>query len=250
MKKSYFLQKILFILFFSCFLGFSKSVLAQETPQFSDEELMGKIEYPKHPDFVKVDAKYGTQGRVFYLRKGTYEAFEKLHAAAKKEGINFTIVSASRNFADQKNIWENKWQKLKQLKTDREKALNILEYSSMPSTSRHHWGTDMDLNNLTNEYFGKGQGKKEYDWLVANAHKFGFYQPYSPQNASRPEGYKEEKWHWSYMPLSYPILEQYKKRITTDSIKGFVGSESAKEIEVIKKYVGGINPACLNYVKN
>ena len=42
----------------------------------------------------------------------------------------------------------------------------IMKYSSMPSTSRHHWGTDIDLNSLENSYFEKGEGKKySIGWL-------------------------------------------------------------------------------------
>ena len=55
-------------------------------------------------------------------------------------------------------------------------AKTILLYSSMPTTSRHHWGTDMDINSLENSYFASGQGLKEYTWLKKNAAKFGFCQ--------------------------------------------------------------------------
>ena len=39
----------------------------------------------------------------------------------------------------------------------------------MPSTLRQHWGINIDLNNFTNSCFEKGQGEKEYDWLLKNA---------------------------------------------------------------------------------
>lgn len=66
-------------------------------------------------------------------------------------------------------------------------------YSSMPTTSRHHWGTDMDINSVEPEYFESGQGLLEYNWLKANAHKFGFCQPYSPKDdGSRTQGYNLE----------------------------------------------------------
>ena len=56
----------------------------------------------------------------------------------------------------------------------------ILEYSSAPGTSRHHWGTDMDINALQNDYFSnKGNGAFLYEWLQKNAAKFGFCQPYN-----------------------------------------------------------------------
>jgi len=115
----------------------------------------------------------------------------------------------------------------------------------MPGSSRHHWGTDIDINALTNEYFEKGKGQKEYDWLVANAASFGFCQPYSPKGDARPYGYNEEKWHWSYLPISKKLSEQYKLRIKNEDIKGFAGAESAPQIDIVNKYVLGINKACL-----
>ncbi len=36
--------------------------------------------------------------------------------------------------------------------------------------------------------------------LTANAAKFGFCQPYNVKTDRK--GYNEEKWHWSFMPLS------------------------------------------------
>ncbi len=115
----------------------------------------------------------------------------------------------------------------------------------MPSTSRHHWGTDIDINNLENDYFEKGQGLKEYQWLVANAGQFGFCQVYSAMDEKRPDGYQEEKWHWSYLPISKKLTDAYAKKISDKDTEGFAGSESAAMIEVVKKYVLGINSDCL-----
>ena len=86
---------------------------------------------------------------------------------------------------------------------DIENAKKILLYSSMPSTSRHHWGTDIDINSLEPSYFEYGRGKIEYDWLVKNGAKFGFCQTYSDfAKNDRSSGYQEESWHWTYMPKS------------------------------------------------
>ena len=82
-----------------------------------------------------------------------------MQRAALYDTIQLIIVSGTRNFKEQKAIWNRKWNRYNNLKSiDRIKK--ILEYSSMPSTSRHHWGTDLDLNNLNNSYFTSGKGKK------------------------------------------------------------------------------------------
>ncbi len=216
--------------------------------------LMGKFEPKKHDDFLKIETKYANRADMF-IQKETYEAFKKMHETAKQDGISFVIKSATRNFFSQKNIWEAKWNGkrkttgvkniLKEFPNPKDRALKILNFSSMPSTSRHHWGTDIDLNNFTNKYFEKGQGKKEYDWLKNNAHKFGFYQPYTKKGNERPHGYNEEKWHWSYLPLSKKYIDQMKLRMKDELVKGFEGAEVAKEIGVVEKYILGINQECL-----
>ncbi len=124
------------------------------------------------------------------------------------------------------------------------RALKILEYSSMPGTSRHHWGTDIDINDLDNYTFEHGNGKKVYDWLVANAADFGFCQPYSPKDEKRPHGYNEEKWHWSYIPVARQLTDMAEARLKDEMISGFKGEETAVKIGVVKKYVLGINEEC------
>lgn len=219
------------------------------------EELVGKFDPAKHGDFMPIEAKYTTKTGIF-MRKDAYEAFKAMHAAAKADGVDLVILSATRNFNSQKGIWENKWtgqtlvdgKSLVQSHPDpQQRALKILNYSSMPGTSRHHWGTDIDLNSLTNTYFDTGKGKKEYEWLQAHGATYGFCQPYSPKGTDRPNGYNEEKWHWSYMPISSEYLTQYKASVSYDEISGFKGSETAKMIDVIPNYVVGIAPGCRDW---
>lgn len=207
--------------------------------------LLGKFDFQKHPDFVKVEAAYTSKFGEAYLRKETYEAFKQMADAAKKEGVKLTIISASRNFNKQKEIWENKWKgKYSGEPEGAKRAEEILKFSSMPSTSRHHWGTDIDLNSLNDEYFQSGDGKKVYEWLLQHAATYGFCNVYSAKDAKRPNGYNEEKWHWSYLPLAKAFLAQYKSMITLDDITDFEGSDTKTDLSVIKNYVEGINPEC------
>ena len=114
----------------------------------------------------------------------------------------------------------------------------------MPSTSRHHWGTDIDLNNLNNSYFEKGKGLREYQWLTQNASKYGFCQVYSDKRTESRSGYEMEKWHWSYLPIAKQYTKKYNELIGYDDIDGFKGSSLAKKIEAIKNYVEGISASC------
>jgi D-alanyl-D-alanine carboxypeptidase len=216
--------------------------------------LLGRFEPSKDTSFVKIDNQHAAgSGRGAYLHRETYEAFKKMYAAAKADGITLTIRSATRNFYRQKEIWEGKWNGGRKVggkdlsrtvPNHKERALTILLYSSMPGTSRHHWGTDMDLNAFENDYFKSGQGLKEYEWLVANGPTYGFCQPYTEKGADRPDGYEEERWHWSYIPLAKKYLAAYGNQINLAMIEGFDGAETATEISVIEKYVFGINSVC------
>lgn len=218
--------------------------ISYKTPTVDKKYLLGDFDYTTHPDFVKVAAKHTTKPDA-YLRKETYEAFVRMYDAAKKDSITLTIISATRNFSQQKAIWEAKWVgKYANVEAGVKRAKAILQFSSMPSTSRHHWGTDIDLIELNNPYFEKGKGKKAYDWLMAHGHEYGFCNVYSAKGSDRPNGYEEEKWHWSYLPLSHGFLEQYKNTITLDDIPTFKGAETKTDLNVIEHYVGGINPAC------
>ncbi|MEM0999975.1 MAG: M15 family metallopeptidase [Bacteroidota bacterium] len=214
--------------------------------------LLGKIDQAKDPDFVRIDRKY-TNKSAIYLRRDAYLAFEKMYAAAREAGFTLNIISATRNFNYQKGIWERKWtgvtkvggKNLAQALPDpTERARAILRYSSMPGTSRHHWGTDIDLNSLDNAWFAAGTGKKLYTWLVQNAPSFGYCQTYTEMDESRPRGYQEEKWHWSYMPIAANYLNAYRATVDYADIAGFKGAEAARGMNVIEDYVGGIGPQC------
>jgi zinc D-Ala-D-Ala carboxypeptidase len=201
--------------------------------------LMGKFDPYQHPDFVAIDKKYASKPDLC-MRKEAYDAFVRMAKAAEKDSIKLIIISATRNFNYQKEIWEGKWKKLTD-PTAEARAKKILEYSAMPGASRHHWGTDVDLNNLTNPYFERNGGKKIYEWLTKHAAEYGFCQPYT---AGRPTGYKEEKWHWTYMPLSKEFTSIAGKYIKNEMISGFSGSETAIKLDIVKNYILGINHAC------
>jgi len=231
------------------FLLFSCVVSAQnaDTTKF----VLGKIEYSQHSEFVKIPETYANKSGM-YLRKEALEAFILMQKKAKADGVNLTIISACRNFNHQKSIWEAKWNGARKvggkdlsqsIPNAAERAKEILKYSSMPGTSRHHWGTDIDINSLSPGYFETGQGKKEYEWLNNHASEFGFCQVYSEKGNDRKYGYEEEKWHWSYMPIASKFLRYFKKNMAQKDISEFDGATALPFSEVLK-YVEGISNSC------
>ncbi len=232
---------------------------AKEEPHISPEEyptkseLLGQIDPAKNPDFVHVDPSISYFPEV-YLRKETYEAFLTMRNAALEDGINLTIQSGTRNFYIQRYLWNQKFigkrsngaGYVDQSLSDSLKAASVLEYSAMPGISRHHWGTDIDINSTRHDYFYSGEGKKVYDWLLNNAESYGFYQVYIPFGEERKTGFKHEEWHWTYKPESDKFTYAFRHVVTYDDINGFMGDRYAKSYRVIEDYVYGINPDLLS----
>lgn len=223
-----------FMAFF--FMLFQLPLLAQD---ISKDELLGHFDPRTHPDFILIEDEY-TSKRSIYLRKEVYEAYLAMYAAAAQEGIQLTIVSATRNFNYQRGIWERKWDRPRYMGWEAmKKAEDILSYSSMPGSSRHHWGTDIDLCQLNNDWFESGHGKRTYEWLKMNASTFGFHQVYTNKRDGRT-GYNEEKWHWSYLPLADVYLETYNAVIEAKDFSGFSGADLADSLRIIVDFVNGV----------
>jgi D-alanyl-D-alanine carboxypeptidase len=218
--------------------------------------LTGKVDPANDPSFARIPEQYLGGTRV-WGHKDAVAAFVRMAEAAAVNGYELKVVSAFRSFDDQKQIWEDKWsgktlvggKKLSQSTPDpKARALKILEFSSMPGTSRHHWGTDFDLNSLENSYFTNNRdGRRIYDWLVNHAANYGFCQVYTSKKGegARPTGYEEEKWHWSYRPVAAWYLKQYPIDVGYERLTGFLGAETAQAIDVIPNYVQGISPECM-----
>ena len=187
------------------------------------------------------------------MQKDALKAFTEMHAAATKEGIQLVIKSAARNFDYQHGIWQRKWDgtttlsdgtKATAIADHAQRARKILEYSSMPGSSRHHWGTDIDINSFNNTYFAEGEGLELYTWMKNNAASYGYCQPYTAKGKLRPYGYNEEKWHWSYTPLSKIITAYAREHLTNADLQGFEAAEVADRVLVKERYILGISEEC------
>ncbi len=216
--------------------------------EFLRDELIGKGN-PK---------LYG--GKSINLRKEAHDAFLQMKTAAAKENINIKIVSSYRNFNRQKAIWERKYKKFTSEGLSPMAAIKkIIEYSTIPGTSRHHWGTDIDIIDanatysgdvlISEKFHGNGPFCKLKDWLDKNVNHFNFHIVYTDDGNRK--GFKYEPWHYSYAPLSKPMLKAYKKlnikKILLEEEK-LMGSEHFTD-EFIQSYINqnilGINPELL-----
>ena len=215
--------------------------------RYSIERLMGL-------DTPKLFGQENTQ-----LSRKAYKAFNKMKMAAWNDGILIKTVSSYRSYRDQKRIFERKFNAFtKEGDTGQQAIERIIEYSTIPGTSRHHWATDIDIiqagmsiegDSLLAEHFApQGAFFQLKEWLDANASDFDFYLVYT-DNPNR-KGFKYEPWHLSYAPESVPLLKNYLKKEVikiayTQQVEGF----SFLTPERIERYLGehvlGINEALL-----
>lgn len=182
------------------------SFCIQDPEEYSVAELMGKEEIDLY-------------GQGIDLRKEAHDAFVAMRKAASADGIDIKIVSSYRNFQKQQAIFERKYEKYSEDGMEPLAAIDkIIEYSTIPGTSRHHWGTDIDIIDgsiktsgdvLVPEKFDSGGPFEAFKgWMDENSKTFDFYLVYT--NDPRRKGFKYEPWHYSYAPLSIPMLTAFR----------------------------------------
>ena len=155
------------------------------------------------------------------LEKNTFIAMEKMRKAALLDGIKIKVVSGFRDFERQKQIWNRKFKKFttENNLSDLDAIKEIIRFSTIPGTSRHHWGTEIDVIDedfkneknllISNKYEEGGIFEKLKKWMDNNSQKFGFYLTYD-NNINR-KGFEYEPWHYSYLPESKRYLKSFLK---------------------------------------
>tara|TARA_Y100000996_G_C22467289_1_gene620619 strand:- start:10 stop:738 length:729 start_codon:yes stop_codon:yes gene_type:complete len=202
MKRSEFIQ-----LFFNSIFLYSFKYHEKLEYNIDKEILIGKGK----PDLV---------GNGYKLLSEVSEAYLKMKDAAKIDNINLKIVSSYRSFNHQKKIWNRKFSNFTNSGLSGQKAINkIIEYSTVPGSSRHHWGTEIDIieNNhnikgdvlLPKLFHDSGPFEKMRVWMEENSEKYGFYKVYT--NDKFRKGFLYEPWHYSYKKISIPYYKNYLK---------------------------------------
>jgi hypothetical protein len=139
----------------------------------------------------------------------------------------------------------------------------ILRFSAIPGTSRHHWGTDLDIYDAAamspdyqlqlspQEVAAGGLFDPLHCWLderMAAGESRGFYRPY----ASDCGGVAPERWHLSYAPLSADYAQCCDGALFTDCWNCEEGAQALllrEEIEanlddILARYVRVPNGWC------
>ena len=135
-------------------------------------------------------SSYGTS-----LTSTTKNAFNKMQAAAKLDGINIYIASGFRSYQTQNRLYNNYVARDGKAKAD--------TYSARPGHSEHQSGLAFDICShdldgqdacINSNFDNTDQAK----WLAQNAYKYGFILRY-PKGKTNETGYKYESWHFRYV---------------------------------------------------
>ena len=163
-----------------------------------------------------------------------------MRKAAALAGFDILLISGYRSYAHQKSIWNRKYSANEAAGlSPQENIAKIIEYSTLPGTSRHHWGTDIDIVDgnapqegdvlVTEKFHNGGPYEGLREWLEQHAEGFGFLAPYT--NDPNRKGFYYEPWHYSYAPLSVEMLRQYRQLDLPSVLKteGLLGKEALDE---------------------
>ncbi len=149
------------------------------------------------------------------LEKESAKMLQEMFDTAKEDDIVLAVTSAFRRYEIQEIINRMHVQRVGPVAYD---------FSAKPGRSEHQLGTTVDLTGAslgfrpTTTSFADSIEK---EWLVENAHKFGFVMSY-PQDSKDITGYIYEPWHWRYVGIDHAkkikdddlILIQYLEKIS------------------------------------
>jgi LAS superfamily LD-carboxypeptidase LdcB len=199
------------------------------------------------------------------------EALESMSRAALADGVDVWARSGYRSLSQQRYLWNRKYRGQDTVRGDdgsrltltrdhsaAEKVRLILSYTAFPGTSRHHWGTDVDMA----QTFADGcadlllqdglvpVAPAGSDVPVAPAEPApseGQAEPGAAQKVERDEdgclpaqrwlaarahefgwylvydvargGFQPEPWHWSYLPFAVPALTRYVAEVEPELLR-------------------------------
>ncbi len=209
------------------------------------------------------------------LQDEVAQAFLALQAEARAAGFELAIASGFRSYGRQLAIWNGKASGARPVHDDEGRAVAmaqlsrgqqlraILRYSAIPGTSRHHWGTDLDVFDAAamppgyqlqlspQEVAAGGLFDRLHSWLderMAAGASHHFYRPYANDRG----GVAPERWHLSYAPLSIDCAQQCDSALLATCWNEEEGTEALllrEEIEaslpeIIERYLGVPNGWC------
>lgn len=202
-------------------------------------------------------------GKTHYLHKDVVGAWREFQADAAQAGFAPVVISAYRGFERQLAIWNAKASGQRQVLDDADKPVvmagledidkihAIMRFTALPGASRHHWGTDFDIVDMSvvdadydwqltlAETQGDGPCANFYQWLAEyQPADFAFKRPYLVDTG----GIAIEPWHFSHRAAAAP----FEAMLSAAAVKAVIsGSELALKAcvlanfdELYERYIG------------
>lgn len=150
--------------------------------------------HPLSPSYAPTDLVAVTPGldpkRTYELRREAADAWRRMHAAARADGVELRVISAFRSFEYQRGVYADA---VRRMGPDQNSV-------AKPGHSEHQLGTAIDIagdddQTVLQTAFGETAAGK---WLAARAPEFGFAISYTAANRATT-GYIPEPWHYRYV---------------------------------------------------
>ena len=165
------------------------------------------------PEDYKPTLQAAVEGSSVQLDARVAPFYAEMYAAAKADGCTLTPYSGYRTFARQQENFDRKVayyvsQGLSEAEATAQTQTRILPAGA----SEHNMVFAMDIVSASADFIST----KEFSWLTAHAHEYGFILRY-PENKTEITGVMYEPWHWRFvgkeaaaeMQKSGQCLEEY-----------------------------------------
>ncbi|MBX9256878.1 D-alanyl-D-alanine carboxypeptidase family protein [Desmonostoc muscorum CCALA 125] len=169
----------------------------------SNNTLLGHLAYSEAPESELVTIS-GNRG--IRMRKAAAQKFQEMVATARSANVILVPISGFRSVKDQEQLFFGVGAQRNQTPAQR------AALSAPPGHSEHHTGYAVDIGdgaapatNLQTNF----ENTKAYQWLQANAPRFGFEMSFPKDNV---QGVSYEPWHWRFVGDRDSLETFYKAR--------------------------------------
>jgi D-alanyl-D-alanine carboxypeptidase len=173
------------------------------TPDISNDSVLGHLAYPEAPEseLLAITA----DGRI-KMRQAAAEKYKEMVQAARSAGVTLVPISGFRSVKDQEQLFFDVGAQRNQTPAQR------AALSAPPGHSEHHTGYAVDIGDGTvpaTNLQANFENTKAYQWLQANAARFGFEMSFPKNNL---QGVSYEPWHWRFVGDRNSLETFYKAR--------------------------------------
>lgn len=165
------------------------------------------------PEDYKPTLKAAVEGSSVQLDERVASFYAEMYAAAKADGCTLTPYSGYRTYARQQENFDRKVAYYVSQGLGETEAIAKTQTRILPAgASEHNMGFAMDIVSASADFIST----KEFSWLSAHAHEYGFILRY-PENKTDITSVMYEPWHWRFvgkeaaaeMQKSGQCLEEY-----------------------------------------